>query len=59
MPNCDAEYRVVGVTSNPAIADEITCRSCGGPLQGREGGLALKYFLVDHPKIQALRRRQG
>jgi hypothetical protein len=25
---------------------QITCRSCGAPLQGREGKDILKYFLV-------------
>jgi hypothetical protein len=31
----------------PSDPVEITCRSCGGPLQGREGRFLLKYFLVD------------
>lgn len=54
-PHCQAKYRVVRVTANPALADrEITCRSCGGPLQGREGNLALKYFMVHRaPGVKA------
>jgi len=45
-PHCGAAYKVVQVeaASDPV---EITCRSCGGPLQGREGRFLLKYFLVD------------
>jgi hypothetical protein len=59
-PNCQAKYRVVKVPADPALADrEITCRACGAPLQGREGGLVLKYFMVDRPDVQALRQRQG
>jgi hypothetical protein len=58
-PNCDAEYRVVRVTADPALDREITCRSCGGPLQGREGGFFMKYFMVNRPNMQALRRRRG
>jgi len=37
-PNCGADYKVVRVEA--AVSDafhEITCKSCGGPLQGREG----------------------
>jgi predicted RNA-binding Zn-ribbon protein involved in translation (DUF1610 family) len=53
-PNCGAQYKVVRVEADPLTADrEITCRSCGAPLQGREGGLVLKYFLVGHPRLQA------
>jgi transcription elongation factor Elf1 len=59
-PTCNAEYRVVRVTADPALADrEITCRSCGAPLQGREGGFVLKYFLVNRPRVHALRRRHA
>jgi predicted Zn finger-like uncharacterized protein len=47
-PNCNAEYRIVRVTADPTVADrEIRCRSCGGPLQGREGNLVLKYFFAE------------
>jgi len=29
---------------------EITCRSCGGPLHGRDGHFVLKYLLVERPR---------
>jgi predicted Zn finger-like uncharacterized protein len=45
-PHCGAAYKVVQVEA-PSDLVEITCRSCGGPLQGREGRFLLKYFLVD------------
>ena len=25
---------------------EVTCRACGGPLEAREEGFVLKYFLL-------------
>jgi len=46
-PHCGAKYKVVRVDA--PVADtlrEVICRSCGGPLQGREGRSILKYFLV-------------
>ena len=47
-PNCDAQYKVVRLEVNQSDNfREITCVSCGGPLQGRDGKSALKYFLVD------------
>ena len=46
-PNCGALYQLVKVDAGPESDNrEITCRSCGGPLTGREGGLVLKYFLL-------------
>ncbi len=48
-PNCGALYKIVRVEVAPANDREITCRACGGPLRGREGGLILKYFLVARP----------
>jgi hypothetical protein len=46
-PNCDAQYKVVRVEVSPTDTfREITCLSCGGPLQGRDGKSALKYFLA-------------
>ena len=48
-PNCGALYEVVRVEAAPANDPEIACRSCGGPLLGREAGLVLKYFLVARP----------
>jgi predicted Zn finger-like uncharacterized protein len=46
-PNCDARYKVVRVESGPTDKFcEITCKSCGGRLEGRDGTSILKYFLV-------------
>jgi hypothetical protein len=50
-PNCDAQYKVVRVEVSPTDNfREITCVSCGGPLQGRDGKSALKYFLASERK---------
>lgn len=47
-PNCGALYRHVQAEAGPESGDrEITCRSCGAPLQGREGRFILKYFLIE------------
>jgi hypothetical protein len=57
-PNCTAKYGLVRVEGDPKLLDrQITCRSCGAPLNGREGSLALKYFLEDRPLRQATVRR--
>jgi predicted Zn finger-like uncharacterized protein len=49
-PNCNALYKVVRMEAKSTAGDrEITCRSCGAPLQGREGDFILKYFLVKPP----------
>jgi hypothetical protein len=46
-PNCNALYQLVKVEADPRTTDrEITCRSCGGPLPGREGKFILTYFLL-------------
>ena len=46
-PNCDALYQVVKAEPGPETVDrEIACRSCGGPLAGRDGKFVLKYFLL-------------
>jgi hypothetical protein len=46
-PNCSALYQVVRQEAGPETVDrETTCRSCGGPLPGREGKFVLKYFLL-------------
>ncbi len=56
-PNCGAIYRVIRAEAGPETMDrEISCRSCGGPLRGREGRFVLKYFLVERPRVQALGR---
>ena len=46
-PNCDAQYKVVRAEAPPSPNDhEITCLSCGAPLNPRVGKFVLKYFLV-------------
>src|SRR5262249_16434076 len=54
-PNCAAKYEVVRVEAppGPTTDREITCLSCGGPLNGRQGPFLLKYFLVERPKRRA------
>ena len=57
-PNCNAAYRLVRAEGDPhANYREITCRTCGAPLSGREGRFILKYFLVDRPRTQATAAR--
>jgi len=46
-PNCDAPYKVVRVEAPPTHDHQLLCLRCGGPLHGREGKFALKYFLID------------
>ena len=59
-PNCGAKYKLIRVEAEPQSLDrQITCRSCGAPLHGREGAIALKYFLVDRPRPQAPAARFG
>jgi predicted RNA-binding Zn-ribbon protein involved in translation (DUF1610 family) len=59
-PNCKAKYKLVRVEGDPKTLDrQITCLSCGAPFYGREGTLALKYFLEDRPSRQATARRFG
>lgn len=46
-PNCSALYQIIKIEAGPETVDrEITCRVCGGPLQGREGNFVLKYFML-------------
>lgn len=45
-PNCEALYQVERIETGPANDRKITCRACGGPLEGREGQFAFKYFLL-------------
>jgi transcription elongation factor Elf1 len=53
-PNCGTRYTLVRAEADRASASgQLVCRSCGGPLNGREGRFVLKYFLVDRPRIQA------
>jgi hypothetical protein len=47
-PTCSAEYQLVRVETDRQTKDhELACISRGGPLNGREGRLILKYFYVD------------
>jgi hypothetical protein len=46
-PNCQALYQVVKVERGPETVDrDVTCRSRGAPLPGREGNFVLKYFML-------------
>jgi predicted Zn finger-like uncharacterized protein len=57
-PNCGALYKVVRMESKSTAADrEITCRSCGAPLRGREGDFILNYFLVEGRHVKKGRPR--
>jgi hypothetical protein len=55
---CAAKYEVVRVEAppRPTIDREITCVSCGAPLNGREGQLILKYFLVEGKRRSSRRQ---
>jgi hypothetical protein len=63
-PTCDARYKVVRVEAHPAdkfaeITCEISCMSCGSPLQGREGHAIFKYFLVSDRRRRAREKPPG
>jgi hypothetical protein len=62
-PTCGAKYKVVRVEAPPTPHEgQLVCRSCGGPLNAREGRFVLKYFLVGVSKGYPLRPgkwRQG
>ena len=45
-PSCGAQYKVVRVEAVPAHDQQLLCLTCDGPLHGREGEFALKYFRV-------------
>jgi hypothetical protein len=46
-PNCNALYQVLKVEAGPETVNrQATCRTCGGPLPGREGKFVIKYFLL-------------
>jgi hypothetical protein len=50
-PNCGAFYQAVKVEAGPETVDrQISCRTCGVPLVGREGVFVLKYFLLLNPR---------
>jgi predicted RNA-binding Zn-ribbon protein involved in translation (DUF1610 family) len=53
-PNCGAQYKIVRVERDEVLPDEqIACLRCDAPLNGREGRLTLKYFLLDSPRLRA------
>jgi predicted RNA-binding Zn-ribbon protein involved in translation (DUF1610 family) len=57
-PNCGAQYKLVRVETDRALPnEELPCRNCGEPLNGREGKFVLKYFLVGNPRRRVLGRR--
>jgi transcription elongation factor Elf1 len=46
-PNCQALYQVVKVECGLETIDrDITCRSCGALLPGRENNFVLKHFML-------------
>jgi predicted Zn finger-like uncharacterized protein len=57
-PNCQALYHIVKVERGPETVDrDVTCRSCGAPLPGREGNFVLKYFMLRKAgRVQRWRR---
>jgi len=53
-PNCNSHYKLVRAEADPKSPEgQVACRQCGAPLNGREGDLVLKYFLVGQPRRQA------
>jgi hypothetical protein len=57
-PNCGARYKIVRVERDEVLSEEQTaCLGCDAPLNGREGRLILKYFLLDRPRYRAQEKR--
>jgi hypothetical protein len=53
-PNCNGLYQVVKVEAPPLLnEDQLTCLSCGGPLNALEGRFVLKYFFIDRRSARA------
>lgn len=50
-PNCGAAYKVVRV-ERPNTR-QVECRSCGGPLPGRQGQFALRYCMDEATTAKA------
>ena len=46
---CGAQYKVARQEAPPNQNGEVTCLSCGAPLDPREGEFVLKYFRVKRP----------
>ena len=52
-PHCGAGYNVVRVEAEPKSVDSrLASLSRGTPLRRREGSIALKYFLVNRPRLK-------
>ena len=51
-PSCGAKYHLIKIEAPIAVVPdcEVACRSCGGPLNGRDGDFFLKYFLIERSK---------
>lgn len=46
-PHCGEQYKIVETEAGPETVNrEITCLTCGGPLQGRRGKYIRKYFRI-------------
>jgi transcription elongation factor Elf1 len=57
-PICQAHYKIVRMESDQIDFDgPVACRSCGAPLQGREGNAILKYFLVGGRRARTARQQ--
>ena len=58
--NCGALYQVVrGEAGTASVNGDIACRSCGGPLPGRAGQFAIKYFHLCEAVRRSRRGKQG
>jgi transcription elongation factor Elf1 len=57
-PNCKSHYKLVRAEADPQSPEgQVACRQCGAPLNGREGHMVLKYFLVDKARQQTTVQR--
>ena len=57
--NCGALYQVVrgGEAGPESVNGEITCRSCGAPMPGRDGPFVIKYFHLRGAARRSLREK--
>lgn len=56
-PTCETSYKIVRVEAAPNHDRPMLCLSCGGPLRGRDGEFALKYFRIGDDGGHSARRR--
>jgi transcription elongation factor Elf1 len=55
-PHCGARYQIVRIDAENTAADhELVCLACGEPLEARQGQFALKYFLLERPRLSSRR----